>query len=57
MTKRTKGPQQVNKPRKLAMYLCQELIGVKLNDIVTQIYLLRLRGRVMIPTVKTGPKV
>ncbi|NQZ10250.1 MAG: hypothetical protein HRT35_24120 [Algicola sp.] len=36
MTKRTKGPQQENKPRKLAMYLYQELTGAKLNDIVTQ---------------------
>ena len=36
ITKRTKGPQQENKPRKLAMHLCQELAGAKLIDIVAQ---------------------
>ena len=36
ITKRTKGPQQENKPRKLAMHLCQELAGAKLTDIVAQ---------------------
>ena len=36
ITKRTKGPQQENKPRKMAMYLCQELSGAKLTEIVAQ---------------------
>jgi chromosomal replication initiation ATPase DnaA len=36
ITKLTKGPQQENKPRKVAMYLCQELSAVKLTDIVAR---------------------
>jgi putative transposase len=36
VTKRTKGPQQENKPRKLAMYLCQRLSGAKLHEIASQ---------------------
>jgi len=28
-----KGPQSVNEPRKLAMYLCQELTSARLTDI------------------------
>jgi putative transposase len=36
LTKRTKGPQKENKPRKLAMHLCQQLTGAKLTEIASQ---------------------
>ncbi len=36
ITKQIKGPQQENKPRKIAMHLCQELAAAKLADIAVK---------------------